>query len=614
MLKSNSQKGVLNFVLQKIFSLNNERSGQATRKVITILGFQIKIKKSNKKQLKKIKSQIIKPKSVLLIEANECHNETLPSFAKYFTDLGFNVDILITNKMYHEKVFSRVDKKYYNNIFYLYVNEIQAFLSSEKPSEYEYIFINSNRLYYNDDRINPIKFFDFFKHITSSQNGFIILEHHLEYLKEMRVFEQKLLQLPNFNNGALFCNANYFGEIQNHTKNKITNFIAIGEFKDFRRNVSLLYNAIDELAQNNVQDFKITILSRKFTHIIPQKIKKYIDVKLNLPFDSLYNEIEKADFFLTCLDPENPKHDRYVKNGTSGSFQLIYGFNIPCLLENKFASKHFFNSENSIIYHENKNFVKALHKCIKMNNADYQKMKTHLEDTTDLIRKMSLENLKKSVANKPYKIVSLGCDCLPRTYTVNTNIKAKKSQGECSMPFDLCVTPTLALCEILENKFRDYLKSLRYSKKLNCWVNSKYHIRYNHDTDCKNSIRGKKAIIKRLKSRIANFKTILNYGGIVYFIINNPSNTTLTNNIYSQIQILRKNKPFKFIVLDIDAKLCSSDLIPNIIVFNDKHPFLSADAWWKEENKKLNSEYQEKVSSFLLNLIEKDSREQVYEK
>lgn len=46
----------------------------------------------------------------------------------------------------------------------------------------------------------------------------------------------------------------------------------------------------------------------------------------------------------------------------------------------------------------------------------------------------------------------------------------------------------------------------------------------------------------------------------------------------------------------------------------DKHPFLSADAWWKEENKKLNSEYQEKVSSFLLNLIEKDSREQVYEK
>lgn len=182
------------------------------------------------------------------------------------------------------------------------------------------------------------------------------------------------------------------------------------------------------------------------------------------------------------------------------------------------------------------------------------------------------------------------------------------------MPFDLCVTPTLALREILENKFRDYLKSLRYSKKLNCWVNSKYHIRYNHDTDCKNSIRGKKAIIQRLKSRIANFKTILNYDGIVYFIINNPSNATLTNNIYSQIQILRKNKPFKFIVLDIDAKLCSSDLIPNIIVFNDKHPFLSADAWWKEENKKLNSEYQEKVSSFLLNLIEKDSREQVYEK
>jgi hypothetical protein len=37
----------------------------------------------------------IKNKTILIFEANKYHFECLPGYAKYFVDLGYNIDILI---------------------------------------------------------------------------------------------------------------------------------------------------------------------------------------------------------------------------------------------------------------------------------------------------------------------------------------------------------------------------------------------------------------------------------------------------------------------------------------------------------------------------------------
>ena len=109
----------------------------------------------------------------------------------------------------------------------------------------------------------------------------------------------------------------------------------------------------------------------------------------------MYKELEKADFFLTLLDPDNSEHDRYITTGTSGSFQLIYGFAKPCLINKKFAALHGFNEENSIIYEKNSDFTEALKKAIDMSANDYNSMQNSLKIYADNLYQTSLKDLKE---------------------------------------------------------------------------------------------------------------------------------------------------------------------------------------------------------------------------
>ena len=114
----------------------------------------------------------------------------------------------------------------------------------------------------------------------------------------------------------------------------------------------------------------------------------------------MYKELEKADFFLTLLDPDNPEHDRYITTGTSGSFQLIYGFAKPCLINKKFATLHGFNDENSIIYEKNSDFTEVLKKAIDMPANDYNMMQNSLKSYAYSLYQMSIKNLKEILEYK----------------------------------------------------------------------------------------------------------------------------------------------------------------------------------------------------------------------
>ena len=41
------------------------------------------------------------------------------------------------------------------------------------------------------------------------------------------------------------------------------------------------------------------------------------------------------------------------------------------------------------------------------------------------------------IKNKEICIISLGCDCFPKTFTTIAGLKPRKKEGELSMPFDL---------------------------------------------------------------------------------------------------------------------------------------------------------------------------------
>lgn len=385
-------------ILENIFSLKNETSCNKKRKVITILGCKIKIKKGYSKDLNKLYKNKIKNNSVILLEANTCHGETISGYLKYLHDLGYSTDIIVTPKIYQENPFIRIEPTLYNNIYKLDSQDLAHFLKSDKITKYKFAILNSYHLYYNFmTQKTPMPFFEFFKNAKQPKNGYLAVTHHLEYIDKNLLKENRLIQLPDFKSDTqqpVFCNPNYFGEISKHNKNEITNFITIGELSIKRKNCNLLINAIKELHTNGIKNFKVTVIGQGSLDKIPHEICNYLDIKGRLDFDEMFNLLEKADFFLTLLDPDNIGHDRYIQHGTSGAFQLIYGFNKPCVIAKKFASCHYFNDENAMIYNENSDFTNSLKDCINITEKNYELMCKNLNKTTQIIRNKSQNNLK----------------------------------------------------------------------------------------------------------------------------------------------------------------------------------------------------------------------------
>ena len=111
----------------------------------------------------------------------------------------------------------------------------------------------------------------------------------------------------------------------------------------------------------------------------------------------MYEEIEKADFMLTAYDDKNPQHQRYNTRGTSGNFQLIYGFLKPCIIIESFAPINKFNSSNSILYKTVDNYADALETALSMNENEYRIMQDNLKQTVAEVYKESLDNLKEAI-------------------------------------------------------------------------------------------------------------------------------------------------------------------------------------------------------------------------
>lgn len=376
------------FFLLKIFSLKNINE----RKVLTILGISIKFRRPLNKEEKNIYSNFtkhpVKNNSVLLIEVNDFHSETLPGMAKYFLDLGFNVDIIISNEEYALKPLCRITNENLK-IYPMSDRVARKILKNKIANQYEYI-------YFNSDRHGSRSYYDYFKPNKKLTEKIINMCHRPDTYNSPIKKLLMLAPLPLKDKDRFkVVNTHYFGEIVTNPKNETTNFIVIGNIENKRKNHNLLYEAVQDLVNKGVTNFKITVVARIGQLNTPQNIKEYFDFKGRLDYEKMYEALEKADFFLTLLDPENPEHDRYIETGTSGSFQLIYGFRKPCLINKKFASLHGFTNENSIVYKNNSDLSQAMLEAINMNKEAYKNKQVKLAGFADDLYKKSLENLKE---------------------------------------------------------------------------------------------------------------------------------------------------------------------------------------------------------------------------
>lgn len=344
------------------------------------------------------KEPVIKENTFLLWEpCSKSHSEVIPGYAKYLRDLGYHVSVLLTPKRYKEGLFSRYSDE---NIT----------LNKLSQKNIKKFFLKSNLANVSGVMVTTVGKLCDEIHFDESYSSFnpdvdrrkiLFVSHEAKGAIDAGLWEENLITLRrlNYKNAkSVVVNPHYFGNINITPKNDgITNFITIGAIQGKRKNNDLIINAAKQLHEKGVTNFKITVVGKGHLKKLPEEIQKYFDIKGRLPFDKMYEEIEKADFMLTSYNKYSPKHQRYNTTGTSGNFQLVYGFLKPCIIVEEFAAINGFNGENSILYKDDENYSDALLEAINMPPDKYSKMQDKLKEYEKKLYKESLENLKNLI-------------------------------------------------------------------------------------------------------------------------------------------------------------------------------------------------------------------------
>lgn len=368
--------------------------------IIDFMGIKLSLKHFvDKKMYRKFVDKKVAEKTILIIEPNGCHFETITGLCKYCSELGYNVDVLTREPA--EKIFENFKIKTTLRSYECNPVTFDKIYKKYDFSQYERIIYNSKRIYFisNGFSLDGYDLAEYYNSVKKGKKENIYLQHHIDKFNDSPTDIQIVLanpaKLPELDN--LIVNCNYFKDFETKIKNKndVTNFISIGELSKQRRNSTLLIDAVKSLHNNGIENFKITVIGIGELDELPVDIRQYFNILGRVDYQTMFDELEKSDFILPLLDPEIEAHKRYMDSGTSGTFQLVYGFNKPCIIHRVFADIYNFNKMNSFIYDNNNNFYKSLIDAINICNSDYLCLKNELKILSNEIENKSTKNFER---------------------------------------------------------------------------------------------------------------------------------------------------------------------------------------------------------------------------
>lgn len=322
------------------------------------------------------------------------HAEVVPGYVHHLLDLGYDVVVFATPKRFDEGLFSRFSHPKLTLHRYSQ-RAIRRMFRLHGMGEAAGILITTARKISGRDDYDAER--QLFTNRLPHQK-LLLVEHDIKPAFDIGVLTPDIITLrqPHYRDAVTTAvNPHYFGNVSAAEKNApITRFITIGAMRSKRRNTQLLLDAVRTLHDAGHTQFRISVIGRGNLRGVPDDLRPYFEIKGRVDFTTLYAEMERAHFFLTLLDPDNPAHDRYITTGTSGSFQLIYGFATPCLIAQKFAAINGFDAANSLVYDTNGELAPSMQRAIMMNAAQYQTMQQTLQATAARIHEQSLANLR----------------------------------------------------------------------------------------------------------------------------------------------------------------------------------------------------------------------------
>lgn len=354
------------------------------------------------KKMLPVKKPIIKDNTFLIWEpCGKSHAEVVPGFAKYLCDLGYHVSVIVSKNAYKENLFSRIGENL--NISYNKMSKYQAraYFKQADLSDVKGLLVTTV------DKLCKAPHFDrvyenFDKNVDKSKLYFVI--HDIKERVWANAMSEDLISLRELNfeqkdYKTVVVNPHYFGDVKITQKSELTNFVTVGELTVGKKNFDLFVKTVQKLVNNGITNFKITVIGKGKVENLPPEVVPYFDIKGRLPFDKMFEEIEKGDFLLTSYIDEE-MHLRYIHQGTSGNFQLVYGFQKPIIIKDNFAPINGFSEKNSILYKDDDDFYNALIKGINMSQEQYHNMQEDIKAYAHNFYQISKLNLKSLIDSR----------------------------------------------------------------------------------------------------------------------------------------------------------------------------------------------------------------------
>lgn len=358
----------------------------------------------------------VRVKSVLICEPHFCHGECLPGWAKYWQDLGYNVDIITRYENYIENPFCNYPNM--PRFFGGSLRMLKSWLGDKRTKQYEYIFISTTVLW--DEGISGKHVLNYLGFVPECKNGCLFIDHapnmfFLKYNEQTLVAQKRIFALSNLPYIAQL-NPHYFGEFKGVDKNKSDNktvFVGVGRMG--ARNYNCLIDAV-RLLKAKKYNFVIKVIGSGKIEI-PDDLKDKIIHLGRINYKDMYSEVLSSDYIIGGLDPFNEEHHQYLVGCTTGNLQLSLGFNKPMII-NELFGKHY-ELDNAAIYYKDNDIYTAMETAICMTSAKYKKLKTQLQVLAKKTYTRSLNNLKNAVKSnhKTGKKTNMALMC--KTYIKN---------------------------------------------------------------------------------------------------------------------------------------------------------------------------------------------------
>lgn len=337
----------------------------------------------------------IKPKTVLLLELNDVHGVTAIGYTKYLLDLGYHVDVLMSAKNLKEKPFWCLKSKKLS-VFAFHLSFVRFLLQSKKIKKYEFVFINTSRYFIPTDYSKFLSVKDKLGFWPMGKKKTLIVEHDISDIEIFNLTDyeknKQIITLGSFSKGVV-VNAHYFG-ISKKYDSDYPRFVVVGNINPQQRGYNLLIDAVDKLYQKGLH-CQIVVVGSGSLKNIPKHLVSYFSIRGHLSFPEMIKAINKSDFLLTLLDPNNPAHDRYITTGITGSSLLAYGLDIPPLVHKKFADFYGFCKDNAVVYEDD--LSQAMIDAFTMSQDRYNMLCQNLHQLAKQIETTSLQNLKEMI-------------------------------------------------------------------------------------------------------------------------------------------------------------------------------------------------------------------------